>query len=248
MSTHDPRPVIGVTGQHKDIQTVPGTDRAVAVAVTYTEMVWEAGGLPVVLVPGDPTTIPVLADRLDGLVLSGGPDVDPRLYGGDPDHPSIEGADPYRDEYEIALILEARRRRMPVLAICRGAQVLNVALGGTLIEDVPTMVSDELGHDRGGPESRLAVHRLQVDPESATARALGCSSLFVNSIHHQSVRDLAAGLRAVGRTDDGVIEAYEPEHGDDWPMIAVQWHPEYLGPADPPSLALFADLVASASR
>ena len=85
MSTSEPRPVIGVTGQHKDIQTVPGTDRAVAVATTYTEMVWEAGGLPVVLVPGDLATIPMLLDRLDGLVFTGGPDVDPRLYDGDTD-------------------------------------------------------------------------------------------------------------------------------------------------------------------
>lgn len=248
MCAQSPRPVIGVTGQHKDIQTVPGTDRAVAVATTYTEMVWEAGGLPVVLVPGDPTAIPHLLDRLEGLVLTGGPDVDPTLYGGEAHHPAIEYADRYRDEYEIALILEARRRRMPVLAICRGAQILNVALGGTLIEDVTTMVPEELGHDRGGPESRLAVHRLEIDPESATARALGCSTLLVNSIHHQAVRDLAPGLRAVGRTVDGVIEAYEPGPGDDWPLVAVQWHPEYLGPADPPSLALFDDLVASASR
>ncbi len=157
-----------------------------------------------------------------GLVLTGGEDVAPDRYGATP-HPRLGDVDPGRDAAELALIAAARARRVPILAICRGIQILNVALGGTLYQD--------LDSERPGPvphSDETARHAVRVEAGSLLERTLGTRSASVNSRHHQAIRDLAPGLKAVAWADDGVIEAAEPADTTAPWMVAVQWHPEDL--------------------
>jgi putative glutamine amidotransferase len=157
-----------------------------------------------------------------GLVLTGGEDVAPDRYGAAP-HPRLGHVDPVRDAAELALIAAARTRRLPILAICRGIQILNVALGGTLYQDLDTERPGSVPH--AGDLSR---HAVRVQEGSLLERTLGTRSATVNSRHHQAIRDLAPGLKAVAWADDGVIEAAEPlDAGAPW-TVAVQWHPEDL--------------------
>lgn len=157
-----------------------------------------------------------------GLVLTGGEDVAPDRYGATP-HPRLGEVDPVRDAAELALIAAARQRGMPILAICRGIQILNVALGGTLYQD--------LDSERPGPvphAGETSHHAVRVETGSLLERTLGTRSATVNSRHHQAIRDLAPGLRAVAWADDGVIEGAEPADASAPWMVAVQWHPEDL--------------------
>lgn len=238
-------PIIGVTTRPRPVKSSAGTTDAHTIHRTYTDAVLRGGGVPVPLAPVPEPMIRELVDRLDGLVLSGGGDVDPARYGGRAND-AVYGVDFDRDEFEIELALVAEARRLPTLAICRGLQVVNVALGGTLIGDIPT--------ETGSADHTVIGHRVfnghqhvRLDPTSRLAAVVRSTDIEVNSIHHQAVRDLAPGLRAVGWADDGIIEAVEPQT-DGWPLLAVQWHPEYLDDAsDPASLRLFRAHVADAA-
>jgi len=160
-------------------------------------------------------------DGVRGLVLTGGEDVAPARYGAAP-HPRLGDVDPARDAAELALIDAARRRRLPILAICRGIQILNVALGGTLYQDLDSERPGSVSHNEASN------HAVRVDAGSLLERTLGARSASVNSRHHQAIRDVAPGLKAVAWADDGVIEAAEPaDAGAPW-IVAVQWHPEDL--------------------
>jgi putative glutamine amidotransferase len=227
------------------VPSTKGETRATVLYTTYTSMVSRAGGLPVILTPGSADEAEAVVGRLDGLLLSGGGDVDPSRYDGSPVE-TLYGVDPLRDEYEIALARAARDAGLPTLAICRGMQVLNVALGGSLIEDIPSEDPDALQHRVEGLGTVQPQHPVALEPGSAVATAIGTTQPDVNTVHHQAIRDLGEGLRTVGWAPDGVIEALEPT--DDWQMWAVQWHPEYLGPDDEPSIALFRTLVEAAGR
>ncbi|HEX9292972.1 MAG TPA: gamma-glutamyl-gamma-aminobutyrate hydrolase family protein [Gemmatimonadales bacterium] len=157
-----------------------------------------------------------------GLVLTGGEDVAPARYGAAP-HPRLGDVDPVRDAAELALIAAARARGLPILAICRGIQILNVALGGTLYQD--------LDSERPGPvphNDETGRHPVHVEAGSLLERTLGTRSASVNSRHHQAIRDLAPGLKAVAWADDGIIEGAEPSDAKEPWMVAVQWHPEDL--------------------
>lgn len=156
-----------------------------------------------------------------GLVLTGGEDVAPERYGATP-HARLGDVDPVRDAAELALITEARRRRVPILAICRGIQILNVALGGTLYQDLDTERPSAV------PHSGESSHTVRLEPGSLLERTLGAREATVNSSHHQAIRDLAPGLKAVAWADDGLIEAAEPADPSAPWMMAVQWHPEDL--------------------
>lgn len=212
---------------------------------TYTDSVLRAGGVPVLLAPVPVTDVSALLDRVDGVVLSGGGDIEPGRYGvevGD----TMYGMDFDRDEFEFALVRNAAERRTPVLAICRGLQVVNVALGGTLIADIPTEIGS-MDHTVIGHHVFNGHQHVRLTPGSRVAAAVGATDLEVNSIHHQAVRDLAPGFTAVGWADDGVVEAIQHED-ENWPLLAVQWHPEYLGQADDKaSWALFRALVDAAA-
>lgn len=221
----------------------PGGDEPAHVLyVAYSRMVHEAGGLPVILTPTPADRIPGLLDRIDGLVLTGGGDVEPSRYGG-ADHPSVYGVDAERDAFELAISSEAADRRMPMLAICRGMQVLNVARGGSLIEDIPTDRPDALAHTVEGAQTYQGIHEVSVVAGSTTAKALGSESVRVNSVHHQSILWLAPDFRVTATTSDGIVEAYEAAD-ESWPMWAVQWHPEWL-PDDPASRGLFEALIGA---
>jgi putative glutamine amidotransferase len=205
----------------------------------YADAVAQAGGLPVLLppVPG----IGDVLDRLDGLILSGGGDVDPARYGAVRD-PATDPANEARDEAESDLCTAALARGLPLLAICRGLQVLNVVLGGTLHQHLP----DVIGSDEHSPVvSGYGSHEVTVAPGSRLAAVLGRTRLAVPTHHHQAVDKLGAALTATAWTADGIIEAAEPPAASDTSpfLLAVQWHPEA---GDDPSL--FVGLIAAASR
>jgi len=162
--------------------------------------------------------------RVDALVLTGGEDVNPARYGEAP-HPRLGALSDERDEAEIALVEAARELRLPTLAICRGVQILNVALGGTLIQDIPSQVTTDIDHDPDVPRTSRT-HSIHVDTDSRLARAVGVTQMEVNSVHHQSVARVAPVLRVVATAPDGVIEGVETAPDDPWWCVGVQWHPE----------------------
>ena len=238
------RPVIGITSRPRVIEASAGPSEAHTTQHTYTDSVLRAGGLPVLLAPVPDRDIATVVDRLDGLVLSGGGDIEASRYGA-ADHPTMYGMDFDRDEFELHLAREASRRRLPTLAICRGLQVVNVAFGGTLIQDIPTTIGS-MDHTVIGHHVFDGHQHVRLEEGCAVARAIGRTDVEVNSIHHQAVDRLAPGFRAVGWADDGVVEAIEHDDAA-WDLLAVQWHPEYLNAADDDAaLALFASLIESA--
>lgn len=190
----------------------------------YLEAVRRAGGDPLVLEPrGEAARI---LDRLDGLMLTGGRDVDPSLFGEQP-HGTATSAEPGRDEFEVALVREAVARDLPLLGICRGLQVLNVALGGTLIQDIPSMITGAEPHDVGDTPITFA-HEVWITKGSTLWRALeerlADDACRVNSRHHQAVRKPASGLEASATSPDGIIEGLERLASRF--CVGVQWHPE----------------------
>jgi len=232
------RPVIGVTLGDGD---EPGVH---AMREDYVRSVEQAGAIPVVLPPVCPGDVTAILDRLDGVLLSGGVDVDPVLYGQAP-HPKLGRVNRRRDDFELALTREALRRDQPILAICRGHQVLNVARGGTLVQDIPSIVGGAMEHDAPGPRCRRA-HRVEVTGSSRLREILGLDTLSVNSLHHQAVDRVGEGLLAAARCpDDGVIEGLEMP-GRRF-VVAVQWHPESFWSEPDPFQRLF-DAHAEACR
>lgn len=236
------RPVIGITTWRRPIATDLGAGRpAHTLGVEYADPVERAGGAVVLLPPT--SDVEAVLDRLDGLVISGGQDVDPSRYGSDPQ--SGQGYDPDRDAFELALAREARRRRIPVLAICRGLQVVNVAFGGTLVVDIPR--TTEHPATLTPQETLAARHRVQLAPGSALSETYDATDRVVNTIHHQAVDRVAPGLRVVAHAPDGIVEAIEAD--DDWPLWAVQWHPEkLLAPAERDDERALFDAFVAASR
>lgn len=211
-------PVIGITLD--DEHARPGVH---VLRDDYVRSVEQAGAIPLIVAPCAPAHAPRLMDRLDGLLLSGGVDVDPALFDEEP-HPRLRRVDRQRDDLELALTREALRRDLPILAICRGIQVLNVAAGGTLIQDLPSEVSGGERHDCPQPRSRR-VHRIETEPGTLLRHILGQETIPVNSFHHQAVGRLGSGLVVSARCDeDGVIEGIEMP--DPRFVVGVQWHPE----------------------
>ena len=234
-------PRIGVSGVVRRWQDA---DRA-AVNAAYLHSVVQAGGVPLVLsqVMGADHAGRAL-EVCDALVLTGGEDVDPARYSERPSR-TLDAVDRSRDAFEIALFHTARERGMPVLGICRGIQVINVAMGGTLWQDLPSERPGSVSHDPGGARD-ARTHPVHLTPGSRVADALGTAALMPNSFHHQGIRDLAPGLVASGWAADGLIEAVETEGDDGW-LLAVQWHPEEMhADAEAPERGLFAALVAAA--
>ncbi len=201
-------------------RTDEGRER-VALNTAYVDALARAGLVPVIVAPTlDPGAAGTVLERVGGLVLTGGEDVEPRRYGALP-HAKLGETDAVRDAAELALIADARRRRLPLLAICRGIQILNVALGGTLYQDLASERPSAVNH--ADPHTR---HGLAVAPGSLLHRTLATLGTQVNSRHHQAIRDLAPALRATAWAEDGVIEGAEPhDPAAPW-TLAVQWHPE----------------------
>jgi putative glutamine amidotransferase len=188
------------------------------------------------------TDIGLLLGRLDGLVLSGGPDLAPAAYGAEP-HRELGSTEPGLDAFEYAMAREAVRLELPILGICRGAQALNVARGGTLHQHLPDLVGDVIAR-RQTVDGRVPTHPVTIRPGSRLAAVLGTTRLSVNSFHHQAVDRLGTGLRACAWAPDGTIEAIEdPEQAF---VVAVQWHAETLQGV-PGQLALFEELARIAA-
>jgi len=250
-------PRIGVTGSI--VATgLPGGTRRIFLNEPYIRAVQEAGGLALVLTPAhrDPA-VRALYELCDGLLLTGGEDVAPDRYGESVVHPSVESV-PERDALEFTLLEWALSDGLPVLAVCRGIQLLNVALGGTLYQDLPSdWPSDRLhprGHDQmkqepPGPRTEPH-HEVTVLEGSGLADVLGETRFKVNSLHHQGIKSLAPGLVAVAHAPDGLIEGVEGAPGSRASfLLGVQWHPEELARAgDPPSRRLFERFVAAAAK
>jgi putative glutamine amidotransferase len=210
----------------------------------YVRAVQQAAGIPILLPPGDLDAGLALLERAGGLVLTGGADIDPANYGAQP-HPKLGHTDPERDELEIGLTRAAVERGKPVFGICRGQQLINVALGGTLYQDLSAEHPSGVQHDskpRNGPPT--LAHPIKVDRGTRLASIVGAGDLPVNSFHHQAIRRLAPDLCATAFSSDGLVEGLESPDGR---VLAVQCHPEELTHLEW-ARALFAAFVEQARR
>jgi putative glutamine amidotransferase len=234
-------PFVIVTATTEVIRDVP----RVRVNEAYITALTEAGLLPLVLAPMDAALAVASLTDIAGLLLTGGEDIDPGRFGEQP-HAATGRPHAARDSYEIALARAAFEARVPTLAICRGAQVMNVALGGTLIQDIPSQAPTAIAHDPGRRSER--VHRVNVVERSRLAEAIGATAIATNSSHHQAVGELAADLVITAHSEDGIVEAIEPRDPAWW-MVGVQWHPEELTTTaedwDRKLFAAFAEAVRS---
>lgn len=228
------RPLIGITANVE-------LDAKHTLANDYIQAVIKAGGIPVILPIGIDSDVSQLADRLDGLVLSGGGDIDPTLFGEEP-HPNLGTISPGRDSLEIALIQEMLDRDKAILAICRGIQILNIAAGGDMFQDIYHQIETPLiQHSQKATRSHLS-HYVKAEPNSLLARIAGQSEFKVNSFHHQAVRNVIDPLVITAIASDGVIEAIESTRHSF--VIGVQWHPEPLAlNGDHISMRLFNKFV-----
>jgi gamma-glutamyl-gamma-aminobutyrate hydrolase PuuD len=236
------RPLVLVTGRRlpKKFEGWPHAG-ASASPRGYQESVQRAGGVPLLLDPfGSPTGI---LERVDALLLTGGPDLDPATYGQAP-HPKTYGVNRAIDDFELALAHEALDREIPTLAICRGFQLLNVALGGTLYQHIPEHPGVE-PHGRPGEPNGGRTQEVNVEAGTLLAKAMGATRPVATCHHHQAVDKVGDGLRVVARADDGIVEGFERTDSGGW-LLGVQWHPEDTSATDPANQRLFDTLVAEA--
>lgn len=213
----------------------------------YLRAVQQAGGVPILLPPHlDDRALDALWARLDGLLLTGGGDVDPARFTAEPRHPTVDLVSEARDRLEIALTERALHDQRPLLAICRGIQVLNVALGGSLHQDIAAETGSTIAHSQAAPRHR-PTHAVKVMGEGTRlGEMLGAGEVDVNSMHHQAIKRLGRGLRDVAWAPDGIIEGVELVADARGFVVGVQWHPEELAPHDQTARNLFRALVASA--
>ncbi|HET7437286.1 MAG TPA: gamma-glutamyl-gamma-aminobutyrate hydrolase family protein [Thermoanaerobaculia bacterium] len=232
------KPIIGIGS---DIHTKPGKrDRAFAY-LTYVEAVRRAGALPV-LIPPQPENARDLVESLDGLVLAGGYDCDPALYG-EERHETVEAMDERRQSNDYALAKAAREHGIPTLGICLGLQMMNVAAGGSLVQDIDSAMDTEIRH-ASIPEDR-ARHDVIVEQGTKLASILRSGEMNVNSSHHQAIKNVGEGLRITAHAPDGIVEGLEdPSHPF---YIGVQWHPEDM-PGEPSATTLFGAFIDAARR
>jgi len=232
-------PIIGISGAH----TVDGATLANS---SYIKSVLRAGGVPVVLpINDDPEVLKRMIASIDALVMTGGEDVDPLYYDEEP-RPFLERINPERDVFDIALVKLAVERGIPVLGICRGHQLMNVAFGGTLYQDISAQIKTGVVKHRQQAPFWYGTHQVQLEKNSVLAKILGTTTVMTNSFHHQSVKDVAPDFVVTGRTSDGVVEAMEMKENPR--VFSVQFHPE--GPTEHGSdelLPIFTYLVTLAS-
>lgn len=239
------RPLIGITGRKDTSARLLSTPMS-CVGETYVRAIQHVGGTPVIIPPVivDDDDWATLFARLDGLLLSGGGDVDPAYYG-EEHEPWMGQVDVERDISELGLVRTWLKGKRPLMAICRGHQVLNVAMGGTLFQDIAAHIPNALDHAYAPARPmELPVHTVTLDPGSNIAGILGSTSLEVNSAHHQAVKKAADRIAVVGHASDGVVEAIElPEYPF---CIGVQWHPEAMVKTSHSMWPLFEAFVAAA--
>ena len=242
------RPIIGVTTQTQD--AIPnGLPTCWIMGQRYVEVLTSFGAVPwlVPLLADDEATLRAIYERLDGVFLPGGADVDPATYG-DEKHATCGRTDPARDRTEVTLARWAAEDGKPVLAVCRGEQILNVAAGGTLYQDLAAHCDGSIKHDYFPVDGKYTrehlSHHVRVAAGTRLGQLLEDDVVEVNSMHHQGIKTLAPGLVASAVAPDGVIEAVEPANGQF--MIGVQWHPESLVDSDPRMHRLFTAFTEAA--
>jgi putative glutamine amidotransferase len=236
-------PLIGITTYNDKNK---GGYPTAAVMHKYIDAITQAGGTPVLIPSGlDEENRKVLIQRLDGILFTGGGDIALEYFQGKP-HPSVGNIDKKRDELELAMVKSAVQADKPFLGICRGFQVINVALGGNLYTDIIDQKAGALKHDHdSNTEREYLAHPVKVEAGTRLAQITGMMDLMVNSLHHQGAMDIPADLKAAAYAPDGLVEALElPEHAFG---LAVQWHPEWLTNQEP-TRRLFRAFVEAASK
>lgn len=236
------KPIIGITCSTKEIS---GQETAY-LHYSYATSVMNAGGVPVILPMGDKETAQEWAALCDGLLLSGGEDIDPQQIGAEP-HPNLGKIIPERDKTEMDLIHYAQELNIPIFAICRGIQVLNGALGGTLYQDVKDELEEVIKHSQDGARS-AATHSITVEKDTLLAKILGTHEIAINSFHHMAVKEAAPGLKVTARSSDGVVEAMESTDLDKHWILAVQWHPEDMTEVSEEMHQLFVHFVETCAK
>lgn len=235
------RPLIGITPAYEY------EEEKICLNSNYAEAINAAGGFAVILpLTEDLEIIAQMAEALDGILLSGGPDID-AVHFHEENMPYNGNISPLRDTMEIALAKEAFRLNKPIFGICRGVQILNVAMGGTLYQDISSQVKSEkvLKHSQAAPRW-YPTHDICIVGNSNVWSSFNCGSVRVNSFHHQAIKDVAPGFRATSHTSDGIIELVEFE-GDAF-VVGVQWHPEHMWKKDPIHLKIFEKFVKAAFK
>jgi putative glutamine amidotransferase len=242
------RPIIGITCDFAagDRPPFEGEEPTVYLRTRYVRAIEAQGGIPLLLpIVSNRSAIGKLLDRIDGLLITGsGPDIDPALYG-EPSRFSFRIMRPERTGFEMILARSAMRRALPTLGICGGMQMLNVAFGGTLIQDIASEVKDHLEHRQKGEGEELT-HLVRIERRSLLFRILKKTTLRTNSFHHQAVRKLAPGFRVSARSEDGVIEGIERPAAPF--TLGIQWHPEYLYPHQKETRRLFDAFLKAAAK
>lgn len=231
-------PIIGITSSfvRKTLNS-----EGVYVHHDYHRAILAAGGVPVILPPAPLHVIPSYLSMCDGFILSGGEDVHPMHYGQSP-HEKLGPVFSERDEFELRLTASILEQKKPLLAICRGLQLINVALGGTLWQDIPTQAPSNILHSQSSHRS-VPIHQVTLAGHSRLAKIIQETTLSVNSLHHQGIETLGKGLTAVGHSPDDLIEAVEME-GDVF-VVGVQWHPESMVPESIEMRRLFSHFIHS---
>jgi putative glutamine amidotransferase len=226
------KPLIGITTVYDE------KDHVNTVSVTYVDAVLANGGIPLILPTIDSEeALDRYVEELDGLVLTGGRDIPPSMYGQTP-HETVEVLPDRRTRFDSALIARWMASGKPILGICLGMQFTNVVMGGSMIQDIPSMVGAEVNH-------RKVYHRVEITPDSRLAQILGAETAMVYSSHHQAVDRIGRGLTPVAHADDGIVEALERTDGD--PGLFVQWHPEAMADKHPEHTnAIFGYLIEQA--
>jgi putative glutamine amidotransferase len=244
------RPIIGIPTQ--TLQSLGGVSAEIppswVMSQRYILTLTSVGGIPWLIPLVDDETLRGIYERLDAVFLPGGADIDPRTYGAEP-HPLCDKTDCERDRVEVALARWALRDEKPVLGVCRGMQLINVAAGGTLYQDLAEEFPGAIKHDyfpfRGQSFARdYLAHEVKVAEGTRLADLLGAGTVRVNSMHHQGVKSLGQGLVSTAVSPDGLVEALEGENGSY--LVAVQWHPEALTDNDARTRTLFADFIDAA--
>ena len=232
------KPIIGMTACRGEGAVYKTND-------TYVKAVVRAGGVPVLLPIADlPEDCPRLVETFDALLVPGGVDIAPQYFGEEP-RDTVTCVDRELDVFELALIRETAKAGKPIFAICRGLQVVNVAFGGTLWQDIPSQCPEAQGHYQKTDSRSEEYHTVKLLPGTRLREIFGEAEILTNSYHHQAIRDLAPGFAVSAQTADGIIEGIENKEGS---ILAVQWHPECMEESHPKFRRFFTELIAKASK
>lgn len=234
------QPIIGITGAYVNHNIfMEGT----YVHHDYQKAVAANGGVPIILPFVQEELTALMVDQCDALLLSGGEDVDPQEYGMDP-HQKLGNTILLRDKVEKELLAKAMKKNIPILAICRGVQLVNVAFGGTLIQDIPSQVKDSIKHTQSVNRS-LDTHWITIEKDSKLANIIGEEKTRVNSLHHQAIDVIADDLEVVARSSDYIIEAVEHKKYPNF-FLGLQWHPESMAATNEKMNRIFSEFIKSA--